>query len=135
MIINNQLKWIRTCTPWTLEYTCAIQARQNISDDTNLQNGRCQHCQAQCEIYKYSNDLSILKGPSDSQKIYYTQLISSNSAIPILPDFPINSSYYLDRNYLRLTIVPLNSYVTTYEETATYSWSELVSEIDGQTAL
>jgi hypothetical protein len=118
-----------------LEYTCAIQARQNISDNTNLENGRCQHCQAQCEIYKYSNDLSILKGPSDSQKFYYTQLILSNPAIPILPDFPINSSYYLDRNYLRLTIVPLNSYVTTYEETATYLWSQLISEIGGQAAL
>ncbi len=118
-----------------MEYACAIQARQNISDDTNLQNARCSHCLGQCEIYKYSNDLSILKGPSDSQKIYYTNLILSNSTIPILPDFPINSSYYLDRNYLKLTVVPLNTYVTTYEEAATYSWSQLISEIGGQMAL
>jgi hypothetical protein len=134
-MINNRLQWIRTCTPWTLEYTCSIQARQNISDDTNLQNARCQNCLGQCEIYKYSNDLSILKGPSVSEKSYYTQLILSNSTIPILPDFPVNSSYYLDGNYLKLSIVPLNSYVTTYEETPTYSWSEFISEIGGQTAL
>ena len=83
-----------------MEYACAIKARQTISDNIDLQNVRCKHCQAQCSIYKYSNDLSLLKGPSDSQKVYYTQFILSNSGIPILKDFSINSSYYLDRNYL-----------------------------------
>jgi len=118
-----------------LEYTCAIKAQQNISDDTYLQTNHCQYCQPQCLIYKYSNDLSILKGPSDSQKLYYTQFILSNSSIPILTDFTINSSYYLDRNYLKLSIIPFNSYVTTYEETSTYSSSQLISDIGGQTAL
>lgn len=86
-------------------------------------------------INKYSNDLSLLRGPSDSQKSYYTKLILANSSIPIKPDFPVNSSYYLDRNYLKLTILPLNAYVTTYDERATYTWSSFISDLGGQIGL
>ncbi len=118
-----------------MEHQCSIEARQQISNDENLQKSYCPYCQSQCTIYKYSDDLSSLKGPSDAEKAYYTKFILSNSTIPIPEDFSTNSSYYLDRNYLKLTIIPLHSYVTTYEEKATYSWSALISDLGGQSGL
>lgn len=135
MIINGRLQWARTCTPWTLEYQCTIEARQRISDNENLQESFCSHCQSQCIIHKYASDLSALKGPSDSERAYYTQLILSNSTIPISTDFSTNSSYYLDRNYLKLSIMPLNPYITIYEEKATYTWSALISDLGEQIGL
>ncbi|CAF3941787.1 unnamed protein product [Adineta steineri] len=121
--INGQLRRVRICTPWTSEYRCTIEARNRIANNPNLLQTRCPHCQSQCIIHKYSSDLSSLKGPSDSQKNYYKKLILSNSTIPIKSDFSMNSSYYLDHNYLKLSIIPLNSYETIYEEKATYIWS------------
>ncbi|CAF0859654.1 unnamed protein product [Adineta steineri] len=47
----------------------------------------------------------------------------------------MNSSYYLDRNYLKLSIIPLNSYETIYEEKATYIWSAFISDLGGQSGL
>ena len=118
-----------------MEYQCALEVGQYIFNDKNLQESRCSYCQSQCTINKYSYGLSSLKGPSDSEKAYYTKLILANSTIPVRPDFANNSNYYLDRNYVKLTIVPLSSYVTTYEENATYSWSALVSDLGGQVGL
>lgn len=135
MIINNQLRWVRTCTPWTSEHRCAIQSREVISNNEDIQKIRCSHCQSQCTIHRYSNDLSALKGPTDSQKIFYRNLILANSSIPVKPDFPVNASYYLDRNYVKLAIIPLNAYTTIYEEKATYSWSALISDLGGQIGL
>ncbi|CAF0934649.1 unnamed protein product [Adineta steineri] len=133
--INGQLRRVRICTPWTSEYRCTIEARNRIANNPNLLQIRCPHCQSQCIIHKYSSDLSSLKGPSDSQKNYYKKLILSNSTIPIKSDFSMNSSYYLDRNYLKLSIIPLNSYETIYEEKATYIWSAFISDLGGQSGL
>lgn len=86
-------------------------------------------------MHQYPNSLSLLKGPTDSQKAYYANLILSNSSIPVPADFRVNSSLYLDRNYVRLSIVPSNSYETIYEEQATYTWAALISDLGGQTGL
>ena len=134
-MINGQLRWARICTPWTDEYKCTIQARHNISNDPNLHEQRCAHCKSQCAIYKYSSDLSSLKGPSDSQKAYYSKLILSNSNIPVPPDFAANASSYLDRNYLKLSVIPLHPYETVYEEKSTYLWSAFISDLGGQSGL
>lgn len=135
MTINKRLQWVQACTPWTTEYRCTISARQHISDSEDLQKTRCSHCQSQCTIHRYSNDLSSLKGPTNSQKNYFTRLILANSSIPIRPDFSMNSSYYLDRNYLKLAIIPLNAYTTIFEEKSTYSWSAFISDLGGQIGL
>ena len=135
MIVNNRLQWVRTCTPWTSEYRCTIYSRKHISNNEDIQKTRCSYCRSQCRIHRYSNDLSALKGPTDSQKTYYKNLILANSSIPIKSDFSVNASYYLDRNYLKLAIIPLNAYTTVYEEKATYSWSALISDLGGQIGL
>ncbi|CAF1382925.1 unnamed protein product [Adineta ricciae] len=132
LILDGQLRRVRICTPWTAEYMCTIQARNHIANDPDLQVRRCPHCQSQCTIYKYSSDLSALKGPSDAEKDYYRRMILSNSTIPVKSDFSANASYYLDRNYLKLSIVPLSPYETVYEEKATYIWSAFISDIGGQ---
>ena len=120
MILDGQLRQVRICTPWTAEYKCTIQARNPIANDPDLQVRRCPHCQLQCTIYKYSSDLLALKGPSDAEKDYYRRTILANSTIPVKPDFAVNSSYYLDRNYLKPSIVHLSPYETVYEEKVTY---------------
>lgn len=117
-----------------MEYRCTISARQHISDSEELQKTRCSHCQSQCTIHRHSNDLSSLKGPTDSQKKYYGPIIA-NSSIPVKSDFANNLSYYLDRNYLKLAVIPLNSYTTIFEEKSTYSWSAFISDLGGQIGL
>lgn len=129
------MQWVRTCTPWTSEYQCTIASREEISTRANLQKSYCSHCKSQCIINKFSSGLSALKGPSDSEKTYYTKILLSNSTIPILPDFVTNSSTYLDKNYVKLSINPLNNYITTYQEKATYTWSSLISDLGGQVGL
>ena len=135
LTIDGRLRWVRTCVPWTASYQCTIEARQRIANDGDLQKLRCAQCQSQCVIHKYAGDLSSLKGPSDSQKNYYTKLILSNSSIPIQSDFAPNASYYIERNYLKLSVLPLNAYVTTYDEKATYTSLALVSDLGGQIGL
>lgn len=135
LTIDGNLRRVPVCTPWTPAYRCTVAARQHIANDENLLSSRCGHCQAQCIIHKYTGDISSLKGPSDAEKAYYAKLIMINSTIPIKPDFPSNASYYLDRNYLKLSVVPLNAYVTKYEERATYTWSSFISDLGGQIGL
>lgn len=135
LVINNRLQWVRTCTPWTSEYQCTLANREEISGRADLQKSYCSHCKSQCVINKFSSDLSALKGPSDAEKTYYTKILLSNSTIPIFPDFVMNSSTYLDKNYLKLSINPLNNYITIYQEKATYTWSSLISDLGGQVGL
>jgi hypothetical protein len=62
-------------------------------------------------------------------------MILTNSSIPVRPDFAANASFYLDRNYMKISVVPLNPYITIYEERGTYTWSAFISDLGGQSGL
>ncbi|CAF1607305.1 unnamed protein product, partial [Didymodactylos carnosus] len=51
---------------------------------------------------------------------------------PLPADFEANYTLYLDKNYLKLKILPVSQYVTSYTEMATYSWVAFMSDIGGQ---
>jgi hypothetical protein len=133
--VNNQLRWIRVCQPWSSQYRCTNQAREHISNDRSLQETRCRHCQSSCLIHKFETDVSALKGPTEAQTSHYRDVILNNPLIPVRPDFANRSAYYLQRNYLKFTVVPLHPFVTSYEEKATYIWSALISDLGGQSGL
>ncbi|CAF0952917.1 unnamed protein product [Didymodactylos carnosus] len=135
LVVNNQLVSVNACSVHTDEGMCAAEARQNFLNDLQLQSKQCVHCQPECEIMTFETDTSSLRAPTELQKLLLVMdfLNTENkSATPLPADFEANYTLYLDKNYLKLKILPVSQYVTSYTEMATYSWVAFMSDIGGQ---
>jgi hypothetical protein len=69
------------------------------------------------------------------QWIESNSLINSSRTIYLPTDWSSNSSTYINQNYVGLEVVLGTSLVTSYTQSATLSWTDVISNVGGQTGL
>ncbi len=62
-------------------------------------------------------------------------LINSSRAIKLPADWSGNSTTYINQNYVGLQVVLGTFLVNSYTQLATLSWTDVISNVGGQTGL
>jgi len=82
-----------------------------------------------------------LQAPSISTQTAIKEWIESNSlinssrTIHLPADWASNSTTYINENYVGIEVVLGSSLVTSYTQSATLSWTDVISNVGGQTGL
>jgi hypothetical protein len=69
------------------------------------------------------------------QWIESNSLINSSRTINLPADWSSNSTTYINQNYVGLEVVLGTFLVTSYTQSATLSWTDVISNVGGQTGL
>ena len=69
------------------------------------------------------------------QWVKKNSLINSSRRMKLPADWSSNASYYINENYVGLQVVLGSSLVKSYTQLATLTWTDVISNVGGQTGL
>lgn len=137
LTLNGTLVSGNSCKPSSKEVLCAWKAKKQFVSSKQLKELWCSHCASQCTHTAFTNELSSQSGPTDMQRVYWSEILlnANNTTIQLPNDFVQRFDYYFDRNYLKVFITCGNKYVTVYKQEAQLTITDTFAAIGGQMGL
>jgi hypothetical protein len=137
---------------------CYLAALNKFMNDLSIIDQQCSHCTSECQLTSFGVQLSSilvsfifnwfdissslkLQAPAIATQVAINQwleknaLINSSRTISLPADWSSNSSTYIKQNYVGLQVVLGTFLVNSYTQSATLSWTDVLSNVGGQTGL
>ena len=113
---------------------CYAIAAARITNIESIWNQFCSNCTEACSTVDFIVTTSSVSAPSNALAGQFKQLVEA-SLVPLAANWSTNWINELEKNYVAVEIVAENTHVEKYEQDASISWVDLVSNIGGNTGL